>query len=110
MSRGLTKTHGKTTPAFGRLTNRDLTTFAQIAKELILEAIAKGCTGRISTKGHCILHNNTGGTASVPRNMTSPNRASQNSRAQIRKLLATHRSVQRAGDGKSDGAESALYP
>lgn len=108
MSRGLTKTHSKVTPAFGRLTNRDLTTFDQIAKNLILDAIAKGCTGRISAKGHCILHNNTGGTASVPRNMTSPNRASQNARTQIRKLLATHRSIQRASGG--DFVERSAMP
>ncbi|MDP9904737.1 hypothetical protein [Arthrobacter bambusae] len=66
MSRGLTKTHDKVTPAFDRLTNRDLTTFDQIAKDLILDAIAKGCTGRISPKGHCVLHNNTGEGEQTP--------------------------------------------
>ncbi|MFE4332473.1 hypothetical protein ACFRQM_24535 [Streptomyces sp. NPDC056831] len=50
-----------------------------------------GCLGRISSKGHCILHNNTGSTASVPPNLTSQNRTAQNARADMRRLMAEHR-------------------
>ncbi|MFC4048351.1 hypothetical protein ACFOY4_01535 [Actinomadura syzygii] len=77
--------------AFGRLTSKDLTVFDQRAKELILDAIAQGCTGRISSRGHCILRNNSNETASVPPNMSSRNRSSQNVSAQVRRLLAAHR-------------------
>lgn len=91
MSRGLTRSNRQNTAAFGRITNHDLLGFDQAARDLILNAIAQGCTGRVSAKGHCILRNNTAETASVPRNMTAPNRASRNAKAQIRRLLATHR-------------------
>ncbi|MFG3403724.1 hypothetical protein [Streptomyces sp. NPDC048142] len=85
-----TKTNGFKAPSFRRLTRADLPTFDQEAKSLILAAMDIGCVGRISSKGHCILHNNTGGTASVPPNLTSQNRTAQNARADMRRLMAEH--------------------
>lgn len=85
-----TKMNGSKVPAFRRLTRADLPTFDQEAKSLILGAMDIGCVGRISSKGHCILHNNTGGTASVPPNLTSQNRTAQNARADMRRLMAEH--------------------
>lgn len=76
---------------FRKLTRDDLTTFDREAKDLILDAMSVGCLGRISGKGHAILRNNTGGTTSVPRNLTSQNRTAQNARADMRRLLAQHR-------------------
>lgn len=73
--------------SFGPLTKRDLTAFDQEATDLILEAIELGCTGRVSTKGHCIIRNNSGETTAVPRNLSTLNRGSQNAKAQIRRLL-----------------------
>ncbi|MEU6263692.1 hypothetical protein [Saccharopolyspora shandongensis] len=86
-----TKTNGFKTPSFRRLTGADLITFDREAKELILEAMEIGCLGRISSKGHCILRNNAGGTASVQPNLTSANRTAQNARADMRRLMAGHR-------------------
>ncbi|MGI8306992.1 hypothetical protein [Saccharopolyspora hattusasensis] len=86
-----TKTNRFRSPSFRRLTGTDLITFDREAKDLIREAMEIGCLGRISAKGHCILRNNAGGTASVPPNLTSANRTAQNVRADMRRLLAGHR-------------------
>lgn len=107
MSRGFTRANRQSAPAFGRLTNHDLLGFDQIATDLVLDAIAQGCTGRVSAKGHCILRNNTGDTASVPRNMTSPNRASQNAKAQVRRLLATHHPIGETDQDTLDTSSAA---
>ncbi|MFJ2420678.1 hypothetical protein [Streptomyces brevispora] len=85
--------NGFKAPAFRRLTRADLPTFDQEAKDLILKAMGIGCVGRISSKGHCILHSNTGGTTSIPPNLTSQNRTAQNARAGIRRLMAEHRTA-----------------
>ncbi|MDX3020066.1 hypothetical protein [Streptomyces acidiscabies] len=85
-----TKANGFKASPFRRLTRADLPTFDREAKSLVLAAMNIGCVGRISTKGHCILHNNTGGTASVPPNLTSQNRTAQNARADVRRLMAEH--------------------
>lgn len=76
---------------YHRLTREELRAFDREAKDMILDAMEAGCLGRVSSKGHVILRNNTGGTASVPRNLSSANRAGQNARADMRKLLAQHR-------------------
>lgn len=76
---------------FGTLTRRDLTAFDQKATDLILSAIEFGCIGRVSNRGHAILRNNTGKTTAVPRTMSTPNRSAQNARAQVKRLLASHR-------------------
>lgn len=91
MTRRRTKNNGSSQPSFGELARGDLLAFDRLAKELILEAIELGCTGRISAKGHCILRNRTGDTAAVPRHMTAPNRTAQNTRSQVRRLLVAHR-------------------
>lgn len=91
MTNRVTKGNGAGSSAFRRLTRADLVTFDREAKDLILEAMEVGCLGRVSAKGHAILRNNTGGTTSVPRNMTAPNRSAQNARADMRRLLAEHR-------------------
>lgn len=93
MRNRITKGNGTGSSAFRRLTRGDLTTFDGEAKELILKAMERGCVGRVSSRGHAILRNNTGGSASVPRNMTSPNRTAQNTRADVKRLLAEHRSL-----------------
>ena len=79
-----------TVPAssYGQLSRKDLAAFDQESKELILKAIDAGCIARISAKGHCILRNNSGGTASMPRHLTAPNRTAQNARADLKRLLA----------------------
>jgi len=84
--------------AFRTLGRGDLLGFDQEAKDLILEAMEIGCLGRVSTKGHCILRNNVGGTASIPRNMTAPNRTAQNARADIRRLMSAHRQQRKRAD------------
>lgn len=91
MTNRVTKGNRAGSSAFRRLTRADLATFDREAKDLILKAMEVGCLGRVSAKGHAILRNNTGGTTSVPRNMTAPNRSAQNARADMRRLLAEHR-------------------
>ncbi|NKY96577.1 hypothetical protein [Nocardiopsis alborubida] len=76
--------------SFGQLTHRDLKAFDQRAARLVLDAIDAGCTGRVSSKGHAILRNNAGQTASVPPTSTSPNRSAQNAEADIKRLLEGH--------------------
>lgn len=76
--------------SFGQLTHRDLKAFDQRAARLVLDAIDAGCTGRVSSKGHAILRNNAGQTASVPPTSTSPNRSTQNAEADIKRLLEGH--------------------
>lgn len=91
MRNRVTKGNGQGSAAFRRLTRADLVTFDQEAKDLILEAMSIGCVGRVSSKGHAILRNNAGGSTSVPRNLTSPNRSAQNARADMKRLIADHR-------------------
>lgn len=76
--------------SFGQLTHRDLKGFDQRAARLVLEAIDAGCTGRISSKGHAILRNSAGQTASVPPTSIAPNRSAQNAAAGIKRLLEGH--------------------
>ncbi|MFE4834477.1 hypothetical protein ACFRAU_07325 [Arthrobacter sp. NPDC056691] len=85
------KANGLKAPSFRRLTRTDLATFDREAKDLIIASMQIGCLGRISSKGHCILRNNTGGTTSVPRNMTTSNRTAQNVRSDMRRIMAEHR-------------------
>lgn len=106
-----TKTNGFKAQSFRRLTRADLPTFDQEAKSLILAAMDIGCIGRISSKGHCILHNNTGGTASVPPNLTSQNRTAQNARADMRRLMVEHHAEVPSSDstqGPSPAQESTV--
>jgi hypothetical protein len=91
MSGRVTKGNGQATSAFRQLTRADLGTFDREATELVLEAMRAGCVGRVSSRGHAILRNNAGGSVSVPRNMTSPNRTAQNARAEMKRLLGGHR-------------------
>lgn len=81
---------GTSANGWTRLTSRDLTAFDKRAKELILNAMEQGCTGKISSRHHAILRNAAGGTTSVPRNLTSQNRTSQNCEAGVRRLLEEH--------------------
>ncbi|MEU7318445.1 hypothetical protein [Streptomyces sp. NPDC007083] len=76
---------------FRRLSRSDLGAFDREARDLILEAMEVGCLGRISSNGHCILHNNTGGTTSIPPHITSLNRSVQNARSDMRRFMAEHR-------------------
>jgi hypothetical protein len=90
MRNKITKINSQGPTMFRRLTRADLITFDPEAKDLILEAMDVGCLGRISSKGHCILRNNAGGSTSIPRNMSSPNRTAQNARADMKRLFAAH--------------------
>lgn len=92
MSNRVAKGNSQGSTMFRQLTRADLITFDREAKDLILEAMDVGCLGRVSSKGHCILRNNAGGSTSIPRNMTSPNRTAQNARAKMKRLLADHQS------------------
>ncbi|MFE7114086.1 hypothetical protein ACFU99_01495 [Streptomyces sp. NPDC057654] len=86
-----TRINGFNGPPFRRLTGADIPpAFDQEAKNLILAAMDIGCMGRISSKGHCILHNNADGTASVPPKLAQQNRTSQNTRANVRRLMNGH--------------------
>lgn len=94
--------------SWSRLTSRDLTGFDQRAKELILNAMELGCTGKISSRHHAILRNAAGGTTSVPRNLTSQNRTSKNCEAGVRRLLEQHTAATpateaAAGDNHAQG-------
>ncbi|WP_424863019.1 C2H2-type zinc finger protein [Streptomyces sp. MMS24-I29] len=91
MTKRVSRTNAPQPADLRRLTRSDLTAFDQEAKDLILEAMAIGCLGRVSSKGHCILRNNTGGSAAVPRSMPSSNRSAQNTRSDMRRLMAEHR-------------------
>lgn len=103
MTNRVTKANGQSRSMYRPLGREDLAAFDREAKDLILGAIAADCLGRVSAKGHCILRNNAGGTASVPRNMTAPNRSAQNARADIKRLLREHRQDQEA---EPEGAPS----
>lgn len=72
---------------FTTLTRGDLLAFDSESTALILEAMSAGCVGRVSSKGHCILHNSTGNTASVSRNLKSLGRSAQNTRAAMKRFL-----------------------
>lgn len=74
------------------LTRTDLRGFDKRATDLILTAIEAGCTGRVSSKGHVILHNRTGQTASVPRDLSKPNRTGANAVAAVSRLIAAQNS------------------
>ncbi|MFI9629250.1 C2H2-type zinc finger protein [Streptomyces sp. NPDC052042] len=91
MSKRVSRTNATQPADLRRLTRSDLAAFDQEARDLILESMAIGYLGRVSSKGHCILRNNTGGSAAVPRSMTSSNRSAQNTRADVRRLMAEHR-------------------
>lgn len=93
---------GRSSGGWTRLTSRDLTAFDQRAKELILNAMELGCTGKISSRHHAILRNAAGGTTSVPRNLTSQNRTSQNCEAGVRRLLEEHRQATPAIEAAED--------
>src|SRR5699024_3392439 len=86
----MTRNNGKSskTSKYRALTRNDLVAFDQEAKQLILRAIDAGCVGRIPSKGHCILRGSSDSTASIPRNMTSPNRTAQNARADVKRMLS----------------------
>lgn len=81
--------------SFNTLTSKDLTGFDKEARDMILEAMAAGCTGRISQRGHAILHNAAGDTTSVPRIMSTRNRTAQNSRSALKRFLAGHQQATR---------------
>ncbi|UJW28827.1 hypothetical protein L3Q67_26565 [Saccharothrix sp. AJ9571] len=91
MTQRRTKANKPHPQAFRRLTRNELTTFDKEATDLILQAMEIGCLGRVSAKGHCVLRNNAGGSITVSRNLTSPNRTAQNARADLRRLIAEHR-------------------
>lgn len=74
------------------LTRTDLRGFDKRATDLILTAIEAGCTGRVSSKGHVILHNRTGQIASVPRDLSKPNRTGANAVAAVSRLIAAQNS------------------
>jgi hypothetical protein len=74
------------------LTRTDLRGFDKQATDLILKAIEAGCTGRVSSKGHAILRNRTGQTASVPRDLSKPNRTGANTTAAVSRLITATRS------------------
>lgn len=93
MSKHASRNNGGKTNTFGPLAAGDLRMFDAIATELILAAIDAGCTAKISRRGHCILRNAAGSTASVSRSMASANRAAHNARSDIRRLIAEHTST-----------------
>ncbi|MFK0179647.1 hypothetical protein ACIQVR_27175 [Streptomyces xanthochromogenes] len=61
-----------------------------------------GCGGRISSKGHCIMHNSTGGTVTVPPNLPSQNRTAQNTKADMRRLMAEHHAEVPSSDSSQE--------
>lgn len=75
---------------FRKLKSTDLKVFNQKASDMILRASEAGCLGRISNKGHVILRNNSGGTISISRNLSSNNHSLQKAEADLRRLLAGH--------------------
>ncbi|SIO87021.1 hypothetical protein [Nocardiopsis sp. JB363] len=75
---------------FGQLTHRDLRAFDQRSTDLVLAAMDAGCTGRVSSNGHAILHNSAGQTTSVPPNSVSLNRSAQNAAADLKRFLEGH--------------------
>lgn len=95
-------------PSFRALTAKELSGFDLDARELILTAIDAGCTGRVSRKGHAILRNNTGVTSSVSRHLTTQNRTAQNARAQIKRLIDSHRSENAPLQGPATTSETTV--
>ena len=75
--------------AYMALERKDLRSFDAEATKMILDAIAAGCTGRVSSKGHAILRNPAGSTVSISRDLRTPNRSAQNTRADYRRFMAT---------------------
>lgn len=67
-----------------KLTRSDLATFDDIATNVILYAMERGGSGRISRKGHAILRGPNGGTMSVPRD---GNRSQQVLEGTVRKMF-----------------------
>lgn len=68
-------------------TKQELRGFDADATRLILWAQERGCVTHVSRKGHAVLRSPNGKTTAVPRLMKSRNRAAQNSRAQVRRIL-----------------------
>jgi hypothetical protein len=70
------------------VTRRDLRVFDKVATDLILEAQSKGARVRISHRGHAIILGPDGvTTASVPQNMKTRSRTSQNTKADIARMF-----------------------
>lgn len=77
----------QTIAPYGALTARDLSGFDAEPRALVLDAIARGATGRLSNRGHVILRSPDGvRTAAVQRKFTN-NRGAQNSRAGVERLF-----------------------
>ena len=70
------------------VTRADLRGFSTEAKRLIMWAQEQGCRVRISKRGHAIILAPDGvRTASVARDIALSNRAGQNARADVRRIL-----------------------
>jgi hypothetical protein len=75
------------TAAYGQLTAGDLTGFEREARQLVLDAIKRGATGRLSNRGHVILRSPDGvRTASVARKF-GWNRSGDNARSSVERLF-----------------------
>lgn len=66
---------------------KDLKGFDAESRKLLLWAQEQGARLRVTANGHCFVYGPDGRTASVPPNLKSRNRSSQNSRAGIYRLF-----------------------
>lgn len=70
-----------------KLKASDLRGFDKEARELLLEAQAKGARIRVSNRQHAIVYGPDGRSASVPRNMKAHCRSSHNAAAAVERLF-----------------------
>lgn len=73
---------------FRVVTKGDLARFDKESKELILWAVERGATCKVSNSNHAILRGPNGRTTAVPRKLPTANRAAQNARADVRRLFS----------------------
>ena len=69
-----------------KVTSRDLAAFDKEARELILDAQARGARVRISNRNHALVFGPNGSTA-IARKTTSSGRSSKNGRAALERIL-----------------------
>lgn len=73
---------------FKKLTRADITGgFSDSSIELILLAMEHGGTGRMSSKGHCIIRNDAGQTTSLSRNTGNGHKRTGNAAQDIKRLF-----------------------
>lgn len=77
--------NGGRVTGYHTLTRQELKGFDRTARDIILKAMERGGTGRVSSRGHAILRAPNGQTMAVSRVLRRDNRGMQNTLAEYRR-------------------------